>query len=210
MLIARDASGIEDLPPGAVVATSSLRRRAQLLRHRPDLVLTDVRGNVDTRLRKMREGMFDAMIMALAGIRRLEREEEITEIIPYDILIPAVGQGSVAIEVREDDEVIRPMVEELADTSTMTAVRAERALMRRLEGGCQIPVGALGHVDDGTLTVIGMVASLDGDQFIKLETSGAVGDPETVGVRLAEMLLDAGGDVILAEIRSTVGEGVDG
>lgn len=201
-LISRNGNYLTNLPSNSVVATSSLRRRAQLLHFRSDLRLTDVRGNVDTRLRKMNEGQFDAIILAKAGLKRLGRESDITEVISTDHLLPAVGQGSIAIECRGDDGVIRQMVESLAHFNTMAAVRAERALMRALEGGCQVPIGALGKVVDGKLRLEALVASVDGREYVRDTFEGGVDEPEEVGIELAQKLLGQGADSILAEIRS--------
>ncbi len=204
-LISRNGYTLANLPSNSVVATSSLRRRAQLLHLREDLNLTDVRGNVDTRLRKMNEGQFDAIILAKAGLKRLGRESDITEVISTKWLLPAVGQGSIAIECREDDDIIRPMVESLAHFETMAAIKAERALMRALEGGCQVPIGALGKVENGQLKLEAMVASLDGRKYVRDTNFGDASRPERIGFELAEKLLGEGADSILAEIRSLSG-----
>jgi len=200
-LISRDRVPLSALPRGAVVATSSLRRRAQLLYYRPDLKLTDVRGNVDTRLRKMNEGQFDAIILARAGVKRLGYEEHITEIISPDIMLHAVGQGSIAIECRDEEDEIAAMVEALSHRETALAVRAERALMRALEGGCQVPIGAHGMLRDGRLVLEGVVASVDGTRLVRDVMEGPADDPEKLGTDLAEVLLGKGAEEILDEIR---------
>jgi len=201
VLISRDRTPLSALPRGAVVATSSLRRRAQLLHYRPDLKLTDVRGNVDTRLRKMNEGQFDAIILARAGVKRLGYEEHITEIISPDIMLHAVGQGSIAIECRDEEGEIVAMVEALSHRETALAVRAERALMRALEGGCQVPIGAHGMFRDSRLVLEGVVASVDGTRLVRDVMEGPADDPEKLGTDLAEVLLGKGAEEILDEIR---------
>lgn len=200
-LISKDGTGLAGLPQGAVVGTSSLRRRAQLLHYRPDLRLVDVRGNVDTRLRKMNEGQFDAVILARAGLKRMGHEQDITEVISTEIMLPAVGQGSIAVECRSDDEQILQMLAEINHPETGLAVRAERALMRELEGGCQVPIGAHARMENGRLVMDGMIASLDGKIMIRDRIEGSPEDAESLGRELARRLYEAGGGEILEEIR---------
>lgn len=206
-IITRNDRSFKDLSEGAVVATSSLRRRAQLLHFRPDIKPVDVRGNVDTRVRKMNEGQFDAIVLALAGLRRMGKEENITEIFSSDIMLPAVGQGSIAVECRKDDKKVRSMLESIAHRESMIAVTAERALMKRLQGGCQVPIGALAAVSDGEIKLDAMIASLDGKKYIRRTLTGSSGDPDGIGIELADKLLSLGGREILDKIRAE--EGMD-
>ncbi|MHB0977101.1 MAG: hydroxymethylbilane synthase [Candidatus Aquicultorales bacterium] len=202
-LISRDRTALADLPKGARIGTSSLRRRAQLLKYRPDLKLVDVRGNLDTRVRKIEEGQFDGIILASAGLKRLGWEDRITERIPSEISLSAVGQGAIVVEVRADDDFVNELMGHLDHNETRVAVVAERALMRRLEGGCQIPIGALGRLTEGgCLTLDAMVASLDGSRLVRDSIEGDPADAEALGEELAEMLLDQGADEILAEVRA--------
>jgi len=201
VLLSRDNVLLKDLPPNAVIGTSSLRRKAQLLKYRPDFSFTDVRGNLDTRLRKMDSGQFDGMILAAAGIKRMGWAERIAEIIPAEISLPAVGQGAIGIEVRKDDSEVRDLVSKLDDKETGICVTAERALMKRLEGGCQVPVGALSRIENGELSLSAMVASLDGKEFVRDVISGSPSDAELLGTQLADNLLAEGAREILAEIR---------
>lgn len=201
VLVSLDNVPLKDLPAGSTIGTSSLRRKAQLLYFRPDFKFIDVRGNLDTRLRKMASGDFDAMVLAAAGVRRLSLTENITEMIATSVLLPAVGQGAIGIEIRKDDEEINDLVEQLGDPATRICVLAERALMRRLEGGCQIPIGALGELKNGSLGLEAMVASLDGSKLVRDRTEGDPDESEKVGVVLAEKLLALGADRILKEVR---------
>lgn len=200
-LISKDGSILSELPRGAMVGTSSLRRRAQLLHFRPDLQLVDVRGNVDTRLRKMNEGQFDAIILAKAGLKRMGHEGDITEVISTDVMLPAVGQGSIAVECRADDERILEMLAEINHPDTGCAVKAERALMRELEGGCQVPIGAYARIEDSRLVMDAMIASLDGKVLIRDRIEGSPDEAESLGRELARRLYQAGGSDILEEIR---------
>lgn len=202
VLVSRDKVSLMDLPKEAKVGTSSLRRKAQLWQRRPDFNMVDVRGNLDTRLRKMKEGQFDAMVLARAGLKRMGFEEAVTEVLEPQVMLPAVGQGALAIEVREDDEMVREMVKALNHLPTQQSILAERALMRRLEGGCQVPVGALGIVKNGQVSLKAMVASLDGRKMVRDEVAGPSQQAEKLGVELAEKLLNQGADAILAEVRS--------
>ncbi|MEJ2215863.1 MAG: hydroxymethylbilane synthase [Gemmatimonadota bacterium] len=199
-------SSLDDLPPGARVGTSSLRRRAQLLDRRPDVIVEDLRGNLDTRLRRVAEGDFDAAILALAGIRRLGREEAVGQVLDAPGWLSAVGQGALAIAIRADADSTRALVAVLDHAETRTAVTAERAFLNELEGGCQVPIGAVARVQDQTLTLHGLVASLDGHDVVRGELSGSSTDPEGVGRALARRLADAGATEILDAIR---GDGPD-
>lgn len=202
VLISKDNTKLLDLPKGTVIGTSSLRRQAQLLHLRPDFNIVDVRGNLDTRLRKMKEGQFEAVILAAAGIDRMGLSDLITERISPDLSLSAVGQGAIGIETRLADAKTNSMVATINDKDTYAAITAERALLELLQGGCQVPVGALGTIENGTLILRGMVASLDGQQLFRDSIEGLPFEAEALGVELAECLLDAGADEVLADIRA--------
>lgn len=195
------AESLEALPPGATVGTSSLRRRAQLLHRRPDLIVRDLRGNLDTRLARLRGGGYDAIILASAGIRRLGFEDAVRQVLEPPGWLPAVGQGALGIAVREDDHATRDLVAPLQHPETAAATAAERAFLRALEGGCQIPIGALASIDGERIVLHGFVAGIDGRPFIRGVVDGPVKDPEAVGVALARRLLDQGAGEILDAIR---------
>ena len=196
---------IEELPQGARVGTSSLRRRAQLLAVRPDLTILDLRGNVNTRLAKLDAGEFDAIVLAAAGLKRLGLGERIRTILPRAMILPAVGQGALAVECRADDLRIRECIDFLRDPHMTAAATAERAFLRRVEGGCQIPVGVYAEVGaDNMLHVEAMIASVDGMRVCRSRTMGAIASAEALGISLAEELLDVGGRDILKEIGITV------
>lgn len=190
-----------DLPKGAKVGTSSLRRRAQLLHVRPDLDIHDLRGNVQTRLRKMREEDFDGIILAAAGLERLELLDEIKEELGYDICLPAVSQGVIGVETRADDAEVIALVQLVSDKEAELCVQAERALLKSLEGGCQIPIGAYAELKGDTLVLDGMVGSLDGKTIIRETISGPAAQCEQLGQQLAERLASQGGQAILENIR---------
>ena len=197
-------AAVEDLPVGARVGTSSLRRRAQLLAVRPDLTICDLRGNVNTRLAKLDAGEFDAIVLAAAGLKRLGFERRIRSILPRSVMLPAVGQGALAIECRAGDAAILSAIEFLRDAGMTTAAQAERAFLRRVEGGCQIPVGVYAEVDaDGQISIDAMIASVDGQRICRSDAHGAGEQAEVLGTALAEELLDAGGREILKEIGIT-------
>ena len=189
---------VEGLPQGAVVATSSVRRRAQLLYHRPDLEVVGIRGNVDTRVRKMREGAADAVVLARAGLERLGLEAPHT-VIPADIVLPAVGQGALAAATLLDHHLRGRIREALNHAPTERAVLAERAMLRTLEGGCRVPVGASSAVEGSVVRLGGIVISPDGALVYRGEAEGE--EPEEVGERLAWDLLEQGAAVVLGEIR---------
>jgi hydroxymethylbilane synthase len=191
-----DAS-VGNLPAGAVVGTSSLRRIAQLKHLRADVVIKDLRGNVDTRLRKLDEGEYDAVILASAGLRRLGLGERISAAIPLGEMLPAVGQGSLGVETRADAAETNALVSRLDHPETRAAVVAERALLRHLGGGCQVPIAAHARVERGGLHLTGLVASLSGDALIRDETEGAAADAERLGQALAARLLERGAASLL-------------
>jgi hydroxymethylbilane synthase len=201
-LVVRDGEGdLASLPSGAQVGTSSLRRQAQLLTARADLRLLDLRGNVDTRLRKLREGQYDAVVLAVAGLARLGHADAISQILPLDLMLPAVGQGALCVEVRSDDEATRQMIAPLDHSRTRQAAGAERAFLRRLEGGCQVPIGAHAEVRDNLLHLQGLIATLDGSRLVRNEVRGPAAEAADMGTHLAERLLAAGGEAILEEVR---------
>ncbi|MEE8316027.1 MAG: hydroxymethylbilane synthase [Syntrophobacteria bacterium] len=198
-LISRNGAGLEALPHGARVGTSSLRRAAQLLHLRPDLRIETLRGNVDTRLRKLESEGFDAIVLAAAGLKRMELSHVVSEYLEPERMLPAVGQGALGIETRTGDAFTNEVVASLAHPQTMTIVRAERAFLKRLEGGCQVPIGAHATMEGETLILTGMVADLEGVRLIRKELRGDAQQPEVVGERLAEVILESGGAEILAE-----------
>jgi len=195
------AGSLADLAPEARVGSSSLRRRSQLLALRPDLELTDIRGNVETRLRKIDEQGLAGTVLAVAGLRRLGRSDIVSFIFGFDEMLPAVGQGALAVEARAGDERVAALVTPLDHRPTALAVRAERALMRRLEGGCQVPIGAHGELAGGELRLRAFVGSLDGRLCVRDAASGAAEDPERLGGELASRLLERGAARILETVR---------
>ena len=201
VLISPKGYTFQTLPEGAKVGTSSLRRKAQLQNLRPDLKICDVRGNLNTRMRKMHEENFDALILAAAGVIRMGWSDEISEYLPMDISLAAVSQGAIGIECREDDAEIMALIAKINDEETATCVCAERALLRALEGGCQIPIAAHAVIKNDTLKLNGLVASLDGKRVIKETLSGNKDNAEEIGLELAKKLTALGADEILAEIR---------
>ncbi len=198
VLVSDERYTLDTLPREAVVATSSLRRKAQLLHHRPDLEVVGIRGNVDTRVRKMREGAADAVVLARAGLERLGLDAPHT-VIPTDVVLPAVGQGALAVATLHDHPLRDRVREALNDEPTETAVLAERAMLSTLEGGCRVPVGAGSAVEGNTVWLRGIVISPDGALVYRGETVGQ--EPEEVGRRLALELLEQGAAVVLGEIR---------
>ena len=201
VLISPKGYTFQTLPEDAKVGTSSLRRKAQLQNLRPDLKICDVRGNLNTRMRKMHEENFDALILAAAGVIRMGWSDEISEYLPMDISLAAVSQGAIGIECREDDAEIMALIAKINDEETATCVCAERALLRALEGGCQIPIAAHAVIKNDTLKLNGLVASLDGKRVIKETLSGNKDNAEEIGLELAKKLTALGADEILAEIR---------
>ncbi len=218
----------KDLPNGSVIGTSSLRRACQLLSLRPDLKIEQLRGNLDTRLRKLDEGQFDAIILAAAGVKRLGWADRITETIPMEISLPAIGQGAIGIECRTGDEFINNLIAPLNHSDTSVCVRAERAFLKKLEGGCQVPIaayariekrqGARGkgqnaelHTPNSELLIMdGLVGSITGDRIVKGRIEGSPGDAESLGVSLAEDILSRGAKEILDEVYGRCAPQVDG
>jgi hydroxymethylbilane synthase len=199
-LISREGRLFMDLPLGARIGTSSLRRQSQLLHARPDLTIAMLRGNLDTRLRKLREGQFDAIVLAAAGLRRLAWAHEITEYLAPQISLPAIGQGALGIEGRQDDLFIHSLLSELNHAPTKIAVLAERGLLLRLQGGCQVPIAAHATVTETGMKLEGLVASVDGKELIRDIIEGTIEDPESIGIQLADRLLARGADRILQAI----------
>ncbi len=189
------------LPQGARVGTSSLRRRAQLAKLRPDLQILDLRGNLNTRFAKLDRGDFDAMLLAAAGVERMGWGDRITERISFELSLPAVGQGSVGIEIRGDDPEVAEIAAKVNHRESALAIRAERAMLKKLEGGCQIPIGCLGKVEGDKLVLDGLVASVDGSRILRSRVEGKANLPEELGVELAHKLLDMGAGEILTELR---------
>jgi hydroxymethylbilane synthase len=197
-LVARAGiASLDDIPGGARVGTSSLRRQAQILAARRDLVLDPVRGNVDTRLGKVDSGEYDAIILASAGLRRLGLEDRITQYIPHEFMLPAVGQGALAIETRSDDPAVDDVVRRLNHEPTRQACQSERALLRGLGGGCLVPIAALGIIEGDRLTLKGLVARPDGSEIVRGEAEGPREEAEMIGRRLAEDLLKGGAGRVL-------------
>lgn len=188
---------IEELPHGAVVGTSSLRRQCQIRAARPDLEIRDLRGNVGTRLAKLDAGNYDAIILAAAGLKRLKLEERIASFIEAEQSLPANGQGAVGIECRTDDERVKALLAPLEHTETRHRVIAERAMNTRLEGGCQVPIGAYAEIEGDTLTLRGLVGNPDGSQVIQGTTNGSKLEAEQLGIALADELLSKGAKAIL-------------
>ena len=199
-LISASGKTLMELPEGATLGTSSLRRRAQAKGLRPDLKVEDLRGNIDTRLRKAKEGLYDAIILAGAGLRRLGWDDNITEYLDPSLMLPAIGQGALGIETRIDDEEVNGMVSFFDHGATSAAVRAERALLGRLEGGCQVPIAAFGTVSGEEISLAGLVASVDGERVVKETILGTIEEAEPLGVELAERLLKRGAYDILKEL----------
>ncbi len=201
VFIAREFRRLEDLPPGARVGTSSLRRQAQLKRLRPDLEILPLRGNVDTRLRKLSEGQYEAILLAEAGLRRLGLTVERT-LLPPEVMLPAVGQGILGLEIRSEDELTRETIAFLHHEETALCARAERAFLRRLEGGCQVPLAAHAALREGELFLEGFLADPEGKRFYRERVRGRPEEAESLGIKLAETLLEMGGRDILEELLS--------
>ncbi len=197
---------IETLPAGAKVGTSSLRRRSQLLNCRSDLQLEDLRGNLLTRMKKMHDENFDAIVLAAAGVIRLEWQQEIAEYISTDIFLPAVGQGALGLEIRAEDVEVENLLQGIHDADSARAVLCERALLAHLEGGCQIPIGALAKVTGDIIYLQAMVASLDGKILIKDSMVGTIEQYAEVGIKLAKKLLEQGAEEVLKQVRQETDE----
>jgi len=198
---AKKYAKFEDVPRGAKIATGSLRRKCQLLSWRPDLQIVDIRGNLNTRLAKLDASDWDGMILAQAGIFRLGMGDRITEVLPVDRILPAVGQGALGIELRADDKTSLLHVRKLASEATEHATRGERSFLRFLEGGCQVPIGTFGRIEENVFKLDAMIGSLDGKKILRGKIHGAPEDSELLGEKLARTLHSSGGREILEEVR---------
>lgn len=204
VLIARKkGTTIFNLPDCATVATGSLRRKCQLLHLRPDLNIVELRGNVPSRIKKFLESDWDAIILARAGVERLKLNKHISSIIKTDVMLPAVGQGALGIETRADNKIVNEIVKSIHHEETYKAVLAERALLKTLEGGCQVPIGAFAEVKQNGLFIDALVGSLDGSITYRKKIRGSKSNPEKIGRELAKDLLKAGAKIILDEIYKT-------
>ncbi len=198
--VSNEFSSLDELPQGARVGTSSLRRRCQLAQSRPDLQIFDLRGNVNTRLEKLDRGDFDAIVLACAGLRRLELAERIRLALEPEVMLPAVGQGAIGVECRSDDLRVRELLAPLNDAKTHVRVTAERAMNQRLEGGCQVPIAAYAELGHGVIVLRGLVGRPDGSELVQGVISGRPDDAHELGVVLAEDLLARGADDILRSL----------
>jgi hydroxymethylbilane synthase (EC 2.5.1.61) len=198
VLISRNGKKLEELPSGAVVGTSSLRRQVQIKRRRRDLKVEILRGNVDTRLRKLKEGLYDAIVLAYAGVKRMGLSGEISQVL--EDFIPAVGQGSLAIETRAEDERVINFVKVLNHQESWLRAVCERAFLRELQGGCQVPIGAYAWIEGDRIKIKGFISDLEGERFLEGYEEGGLQEAEEVGKRLAQRLLREGGEEILKEI----------
>ena len=198
-LVSRDGRPLADLPPGALIGTSSHRREAQLRAQRPDLRAADIRGNVDTRLQKVSDGAYDAIVLAAAGLARLDRLNVVTEYLSLEVMLPSPGQGAIALQARRDDADTVAVLRRINHQPTALAVRAERALLRRLGAGCTLAVAALAQVRARELTLQARILSDDGARVVSAQRAGAAADPEALGDAVAEALLAQGADALLRE-----------
>ena len=203
VLISKNGLKLSKLASGSIIGTSSLRRGAQLRHCRNDIVIKPLRGNLDTRLRKLEAEDMDAIVVAAAGVKRLNFEDRITEYLDEEVMLPAVGQGALCIEIRENDLPVSEMISTLDDSQTRTIVSGERAFLNRLEGGCQIPIAGHGKIENDRYMLTGLVAEVDGSRLIKDSISGPVEASENLGVELAERLLDKGADKLLERLKSS-------
>ena len=201
--ICRDGMSLGTLPKGATVGTSSLRRQAQLLYRREDLAIQMLRGNLDTRLKKLKQGQYDAIVLAAAGLRRLGWGQEISEYLSTEVSLPAIGQGALGLEGRSDDVFLKELMYQIEDPSTRVTVNAERAFLTRLEGGCQVPIAGHAVIREGQLSLEGLIASTDGKRYFRETIRGPIDQAEKLGNELAERLLVSGGKPILQEIYGT-------
>jgi len=197
------ANCLEELPPNARVGTGSLRRKAQLLHFRDDLQVLDIRGNLDTRLRKLDEGKYDAIILAEAGLRRLELQDRISQVLPREVMLPAVGQGALGVETRQDDADVLRLLDPINDATSRQAVLAERAMLAALRGGCLAPVGGWARLEGLQLRLEGVVLSGDGRQRIHAEQYGDPAEADGIGRAVAEILLQKGAAELIATSRAS-------
>jgi hydroxymethylbilane synthase len=206
VFISSSGAGFNDLAAGSAIGTSSLRRGAQLRHARPDIVIRSIRGNLDTRLKKLESEAFDALVLAAAGVKRLNLEHKITEYLDLDFMLPAIGQGALCIETRKDDAIVGPLVASLDHASTRAVVAGERAFLNRLEGGCQVPIAGHGRINGNQFVLTALVAEIDGSRVIKGKKTGLLNSSETIGIDLAEELLARGADKILKKLKSMAPE----
>jgi len=209
VFISQSGLVFKKLNSGSIIGTSSLRRGAQLRHERPDIVIQPLRGNLDTRLKKLESENLDAIVLAAAGVKRLNLEHKITEYFDPNIILPAIGQGALCIEIRNDDAKVGPLVESMDHEATRTVVKSERAFLKRLEGGCQVPIAGYGKINKEQLTLTGLVAEIDGTQIIKGDSSGPLDSAEAIGIDLAEELLARGAAEILQKLKSIEPEGYE-
>jgi hydroxymethylbilane synthase len=205
-LISRDGGTLKTLPNGARIGTTSLRRQAQLRHRRPELDVVDLRGNVDTRMKKLERGEFDAVVLAVAGVTRLGLTDKITQVLDEDIMLPAVGQGALGIETRVSDIETSKLIAALDHADSRTCITAERAVLHALQGGCQIPLGALGALRGGELHLEAAVFSAAGSEYVRASENGAPEEAHEIGLRLAAALIKAGADKLLRLGGRTVGQ----
>lgn len=206
VMISKSGLKAADLKQSSIIGTSSLRRGAQLLNFRPDLKIMPLRGNLDTRLRKLDTENLDAIVLAAAGVKRLNLESRITEYLATKIMLPAVGQGALCIQIRDKDPEIKPLTDTLDHPPTRAVITAERAFLKRLEGGCQVPIAGHGHIENDRLTLTGLVAKIDGSEIVQNTFTGKVENAATIGLQLAEHLLEKGADRLLEELQTEPGE----
>ncbi|KDE47457.1 MULTISPECIES: hydroxymethylbilane synthase [Geobacillus] len=205
VLVSKGNRMLSDLPPGSVIGTSSLRRSAQLLAYRPDLTIKWIRGNIDTRLAKLESEEYDAIVLAAAGLARMGwGDDVISDYLPFDVCVPAVGQGALAIECREDDDELREWLSRLNDEQTERAVRAERAFLQQMEGGCQVPIAGYAEADGGMVRLTALVASPDGKEKYKEMVTGA--DPEAVGRQAAAVLIEQGAKALIERVKQELSQ----
>ena len=202
VLISKKGLLLSELKPQSRIGTSSLRRTAQLLHARPDLVILPLRGNLDTRLKKLETENLDAIILAAAGVKRLGLEGRITEYMDENVMLPAVGQGALCIEIRQNDPEVEPIVSSLEHHQTRVEVMGERAFLNRLEGGCQVPIAAYGKIEKNTFTLCGLVATVDGKTVIMEILSGPKDSSEIIGVKLADRLVAMGAKTIMENLKT--------
>ena len=200
VLVSNKYKEITAIPDGGIIGTSSLRRQSQIKALRPDIELKDLRGNVGTRLRKLDEGEYDAIILAAAGMKRLGMHERIAQLIPHTQILPAIGQGAIGIECRASDAKVYELIAPLNDQTTQLCVQTERAFSRRLYGGCQLPIAGQASLFNDEVSLIGMVARVDGSEVIKGDNKGSIDQIDAIGTQLAETLLARGADEILKEL----------
>lgn len=205
VIVANNGEDLTTLPQGAKVGTSSLRRISQVRALRPDVEIVDVRGNLDTRMRKAETGEVSLVILAAAGIKRLGWGDRISSFIPTEQMVSAVGQGAIGIEIRDNDEFMADVCKKISDPETLTCVSAERVVMNRLDGGCQVPIGAYARIEDGELVLDGMVGSVDGSEIVRATAKGSIEDPIALGEQVTDMLRERGAVTILNAIRTADG-----